>query len=154
VPPDIDIFVEEAPVVDESPPDSIEILAPPTVIIVNDEIMPENDLDAAGVRNTSVAPNLVLLAPSSITSQNIEKLTSVKSRMGKKFFRCKYVNDYRLPEWLPENDLPRELVETFYVSEDTKKVLRASLLERARELRPQIIVGANPHSTKSKSVET
>jgi len=75
--------------------------------------MPENDLDAAEVRNTSVAPNLVLLAPSSITSQNIEKLTSVKGRIGKIFFRCKYVNDYRLPEWLPENEMPRKLVENF-----------------------------------------
>jgi len=92
-PPDTDIFVDEAPTVDESPPDSIEILAPPTVIIINDEIMPENDFDAAEVRNTSVAPNLVLIAPSSTTSQNIEKLTSVKGRIGKRFFQCKYVND-------------------------------------------------------------
>jgi len=155
-PPDTDTFVEEAPAVDESPPDSIEILAPPTVIIINDKLITENDLDAAGVRNTPVAPNLVLLAPKSandVSSQNIEKLTSVKGRIGKRFFRCKYVNTSRLLEWLPENELPRKLVETFYVAEDTKRVLRASLLQRARELRPQIILEDNPHSTRSISVE-
>jgi len=82
-PPDDEITVEGEAIIDESSPPCAEITAPPIIIITNDEIIPENDLDAAGVRNTPVAPKLVLLAPTcvnDVSSQNIEKLTSVIKR--------------------------------------------------------------------------
>jgi len=157
--PDIEIIVVAGPSIDEPSPPGTEITAPPEFIIINEEIVAADDLGVTKVQSDSVAPKHFSLAPSSVSevcSQNVEKLMSVKGRIGKRIFRCKYVNDYKLPEWLPENQLPRQLVEEFFVKEDSKRVLRTSLLEKARELRPQVEEKSNPHATRSKNstVET
>jgi len=107
------------------------------------------------LQDTSDTPKHLLLTPSSVNegfSQNIAKLTLARGRIGKITFRCKYVNDSQLAEWLPENELPKQLVQNFYVMEDCKRVLKTSLLERARALRPQVDDESNPHSTRSKSL--
>jgi len=143
-----------APTIEESSPPSTEIIVPPEVIIIKEEIIADDDLGAIEVQSNSGASKYSSLAPPSankVFSQNIEKLPSVKGRIGKRIFRCKYVNDSRLMVWLSENDLPIQLVQKCYVEEDSKRVLKTSLLARAWALRLEVVDEPNPHVTRSKN---
>jgi len=135
------------PISDESlQPPCHEIIAPPEVVILappevlgKETIISDDNFRVTEVLNNSDTPKQTSLAPpntSEIFSQNIEKLTSVKGRIGKRLFCCKNVNDSKKPEWLLENQLAKQLVHKLFVMEDPKRVLRASLLQRACDLRP------------------
>jgi len=141
--------------------------APPTVIVINegepsldqttnDELILVDPLcDAPQLQHTVSTHKPLMLTPTcanDVFSQNIEKLTSVRGRIGKRTFRFKYFNDSKLPEWLPEHILHPHLVLDYFVTEDSKRVLKTALLARARALRPaQVDDESNPHSTRSKN---
>jgi len=108
-PPDDEITVEVGPIFDESAqPPCTEILAPPEVIVLAPPelicekiIISDDDFRFTEVLSNSDTSKQTSLAPPSareVLSQNIEKLTSVKGRIGKRLFRCEYVNDSKIPE--------------------------------------------------------